>query len=149
MSTHTTTIDGITYTTKTLGATKGLCIMAKLISLFGRDGLDVLFKVAGSGLDEETKDKLFRGPEVVGRLLAAVAKNASEDEDEGGKGILVVKDLLVNLTADKVRVGSSGTPEDAVLEGPVLNHFDSHFDGRYMHLGEVVMWVAKCNFIGP
>lgn len=130
---HTKTIDGVTYTTRTLPATKGLVILPKLISMFGEAITGLFFAT-----DEEAREKLLSDPKVLGAVISAVATQAAETD-----GLLVLKDLLASTSADKVRVG------DAEVPGSIATHFDGHFAGRYRHLMEVAFWVGTCNFAGP
>lgn len=127
---HNTTIDGVTYTTKTLPASAGLVILPKLLSLFGEPVLKLFFVA-----DQAEKEALLKDPQVVASILHNISKNAAEDD-----GLLVVKDLLVNTSADKVKVG------DTDIEAAIPSHFDTHFQGRYGHLFQVAMWVASVNF---
>jgi hypothetical protein len=137
METKQQIIDGITYTTKTLPTTQGLVIMPKIVSLFGEPLLKLIFTVVGQGVPQEDRMKLFKSPEILGGLLGSIARNAAEND-----GLLVVKELLVATTADKVKIGEAFGANE-----PVMNHFDTHFAGRYMHLAEVAFWVASCNFL--
>ncbi len=133
MQPHTKTIDGVTYTTRTLPASRGLVIMPKLLALFGEPVLKLMFTA-----DADQRVELLQQPKIVAALLHGIATNASETD-----GLLVVKDLFETTTADKVRIG------DAEVEGSILSHFDGHFAGRYAHLAAVALWVATCNFIAP
>jgi len=130
----TTVIDEITYTTKTLSASAGLVILPKLLALCGESVLKIFF-AAG---DEETRAALLAEPRVVAQILHGMATNAAETD-----GLLVVQDLFINTTADKVRIG------ETEVEGSIATHFDTHFAGRYAHLAAVAMWVAQTNFIAP
>jgi hypothetical protein len=130
---HTKTIDGITYKTRTLPASKGLVILPKLLALFGEPVLKLMFTA-----DEDQRTELLKEPKILASILHQIAKQAAEDA-----GLLVIRDLMEGVNADKVKVG------DAEIPGEVHTHFDGHFAGRYTHLAAVSMWVASCNFTGP
>lgn len=145
MDTHTKTFDGVVYTTTTLPTTNGLKVMVKLIALFGEQGLKVLFNVLGKkDISDEAREEILKSPAVIGQILGAVARSAAEDSEDGGRGILVVKDLLVATKADRVKIGDAEGKDESVHM-----HFDTHFQGRLPHLAQVVIWVGWCNFIGP
>ncbi len=135
MNKHTKVIGGITYTTTTLPATKGLVIMPRVLKLFGATILKILFEAES----DEDRQALLSDPQVIAALLTEIAGNAAEDN-----GLLVVVDILQTTTADKVKIGDT-----TVSDVRVTDHFDEHFSGRYAHLAEVTMWVASCNFGEP
>ena len=133
MKTHHTTIDGVTYSAKTLPATQGLIVMPKLLAIFGEVLLKIVFAV-----DDDERDELIRDPATIAAFLGRMALNAAETN-----GLLVVKELFEGVEADKVKVGEVDVP------GPVLAHFDNHFSARYGHLFQVAAWLAVLNFLGP
>ena len=139
---HTKIIEGVSYTTTTLPATRGLLILPRLIALFGEPILKLIFTTSqelGEGDDAgEAMGELLQDPKVMATILHGMAANAAEDN-----GLLVIKDLMMSTEADKARMG------EAEVQGNVHQHFDTHFAARYTHLAQVAMWVASCNFIGP
>lgn len=132
---HETTIAGIQYKMKELPASEGLVIMPKLISLFGQPILKMLLSTSDAEQEEMFENKA---------VLAGIITQVSERAVAAEAGLLILRDLMVGVTADKVRISP-----DATVEGSVREHFDTHFARRYMHLVEVAMWVAKVNFIEP
>ena len=145
MDTHTKTIDGIGYTTTTLPTSNGLRVMVKLVALFGETGLKVLFDVLGKeGLSDEAREEILKSPAVIGKILGAVARSAADDGEDGGRGIMVVKDLLIGTKADRVKIGDAEGRDESVHM-----HFDTHFQGRFAHLASVAVWVGWCNFVAP
>lgn len=132
VNTHTQTIDGITYTAKTMPATVGLVILPKLIAMVG----EPIVKLMTS--EKEVRDELVKSPAVLAAVLTSIATSAAKTD-----GLLVVKDLLAGVECDKVRIGETEVP------GSADTHFDTHFAGRYKHLAEVAMWVITCNFVAP
>lgn len=127
---HKTTIDGVQYKIRTLPTTVGLVVLPKIIAMVGEPVVKLLTT------DDETREELFESPAVIAAVLMAMAKNAAETD-----GLLVVKDLMAGLEADKVRIG------EAEVAGSVEQHFDTHFAGRYKHLASVVMWLMSAHFI--
>jgi hypothetical protein len=69
-------------------------------------------------------------------MLAAVSDKIAE-----ANVLQLLKDLLETTNADKVRIGEAEAP------GSVVVHFDTHFQGRYLHLLKVAMWVGQVNFM--
>ncbi len=128
---HSKVINGITYTTKTLPASTGLVIVPRILALMGE-------KVAALMFAASDAEGLLEDPKIRGAIFANLAKNAAETD-----GLLVLRDLLETTKCDKVKIG------DVEVEGSVRDHFDDHFQGRYMHLIEVALWVAQVNFLGP
>lgn len=133
IKTHTKTIDGLAYTTRTLPATQGLVILPKIIALCG-EALAGLFIAT----DDQARRELLQDPAVVGRVIGTIAERAADSD-----GLLVLRDLLASTECDKIQIGEAEVP------GSVAEHFDSHFAGRYQHLVSVALWVAQCNFIAP
>ncbi len=130
---HTRDFSGTTYTTKSLAASKGLVIMPKLMALFGEALVGLFFATS-----DEDRETLLSDPKVLAAVISSIAEKAAETD-----GLLVVKDLLIDTHADRVRVG------DAEVPASVHAHFDHHFSGRYRHLVEVAIWVGSCNFMAP
>ena len=130
---HSKTIDGITYSTKTLPASTGLVILPKLMNLFG-EALTGLFFAT----DDAERKELFEDPKVIAAAISTIAEKAAASD-----GLLVLRDLLSSTEADLVRVGEAEVP------GSVFTHFDGHFAGRYRHLIEVALWVGSTNFAAP
>lgn len=130
---HTRDFSGTTYTTKTLAASRGLVIMPKLMALFGEALVGLFFATS-----DEDRETLLSDPKVLAAVISSIAEKAAETD-----GLLVVKDLLIDTHADRVRVG------DAEVPASVHAHFDHHFSGRYRHLVEVAIWVGSCNFMAP
>jgi hypothetical protein len=120
------------YTTKLLPASKGLVIVPMIISLFG-EALTALFMAP-----EGTVGELIKNPKVVAAVVSKLAERASERN-----GLSVLRDLMIGLRADKVRIGEAEVP------GSVEEHFDTHFAGRFGHLVEVALWIAQENFLEP
>lgn len=151
------TIDGVTYTATTLPATKGLVLFPRLVSLFG-DGIVSLVVASDELPDDEDTDsgdvfqriiaKLVvaaQSPSTLAMVLARVANTAADPEGIfKGQGLLVLKQMLDGVTADKVRIGG-----DAETSGTnVLEFFDTHFQGRLKHLLAVCVWIGQINFFG-
>jgi hypothetical protein len=134
ITSHTTVIDGIGYTTKTLPATEGLALLPRLIRLAGDKAMTLLM-----GVDSGDVDALLSEGEVVAALLVGMAERASDDDD----GWTIARQILKYTTADKVRIG------EAEIPGSVAEHFDTHFAARYQHLLEVCVWAARVGFGGP
>jgi hypothetical protein len=130
---HSRDFSGVTYTTKTLPASRGLVIMPKLMSLFGEALVGLFFATS-----DEDREALLGDPKILAAVISSIAEKAAEAD-----GLLVIKDLLADTHADKVRVG------DAEVPASVHSHFDHHFAGRYRHLVEVAIWVGSCNFMAP
>lgn len=139
---HSITIDGIYYTTKTLPAIQGLVVMPRLVNLVGYKTLALIFgayQEAGS----EGATALFSDMTVTAAVIANIAKNLAEKRPGDPDPTDVLKDALIDTTADKVDFGAGP------VQGSVYEHFDEHFGANYMHLLKVVGWVGAVNFIGP
>jgi len=149
---HSTVIDGITYTTKTFPATPGLDLIQRLSAMVGPDLatvifasdddgtggiLDLLKSVAEPG-DEEDGSAMLQA-----MALAAAAIGKAAERAQPGEFAAFAKALLSRTTADKVTIGDAEGP------GIVATHFDDHFAGRYLHLLEVCIWVARVGFVRP
>jgi hypothetical protein len=131
---HTEMIDGKTYHTKTFPATEGLVILPKLMALLGDSVVSLIFGVEGDQLD-----KLFADPKIVGAVIVDVAKRAADND-----GFLVLRDLLKYTECDQCDIGG-----DAPIKGSVYEWFDRHFEGDYLHLLNVCVWVARVSFAKP
>ncbi len=125
-------IDGITYTTTTMPATRGLQILPKLVDLVGEDGITLLMATT-----DEDQNSLMANREIMAALVTGIASRATEG------GLLVLKELLELTTCDKIKIG------DNYIEGSVYKNFDDHFAGRYMHLISVAIWVGRVSFGRP
>jgi len=134
VKTHTETIDGKVYHTKTFPASEGLVILPKLMALLGDSVVSLIF-----GVEESQLDKLFSDPKIVGAVIVDVAKRASE-----GDGVLVLRDLLKYTDCDQVDIGAA-----APVKGSVHEWFDNHFAGDYLHMLNVCVWVARVSFGKP
>lgn len=132
MKTQSEVIDGITYTTRTMPATQGLMILPKLVNLVGENGLTLLMATS-----EDERASLMENKEVVAALITSIADRASDG------GLLVLKELLELTTCNKIKIG------DNEVEGSVLENFDDHFAGRYVHLITVAIWVGRVSFGQP
>jgi hypothetical protein len=130
---HTTVIDGKTYTCKTFPATEGLVILPKLISVLGEAVTNLVF-----GVDDAELAEAMSNPKIIGAMLVKISERVSEND-----GLLVLKELLAYTSCDQVKVG------DAEINQSVYDRFDSHFAGDYMHLINVVSWVARASFGNP
>ena len=125
-------IDGITYTTTTRPATRGLEILPKLVDLVGEDGITLLMATT-----DEDQNSLMANREIMAALVTGIASRATEG------GLLVLRELLELTTCDKSKIG------DNYIEGSVYKNFDDHFAGRYMHLINVAVWVGRVSFGRP
>lgn len=134
VTSHTTIISGITYTTKTLPATEGLAMLPRIIRLAGEKAMTLLMGVQSSDVDA-----LLSEGEVMAALLVGMAERASDDQEGWG----LARQVMRYTTADKVRIGDSEIP------GSVFEHFDTHFAARYQHMFEVCVWAARVGFGGP
>jgi len=126
-------IDGITYTTQLFPTTDGLILMAKLGDLLGETGLAVVI-----GAATDPSKSLAGEASLLAPMLGNIASRAAEND-----GLLVIKDLLRYTKCDKIKIGSNE------VTGSAYDHFDDHFQGRYMHLMRVAVWVARASFVGP
>jgi len=141
---QSTVIDGITYTTETLPAISGLVVIPRLVALFGREVLALLFGLMGdAGVDEDAIEALIADPKVLAAIVANVATNIATAQTKEDP-TTVLRDVLRTTRADKVDIGATSP-----VEGSVYEWFDSHFSARYAHLMKVVGWVARVNFFGP
>ncbi len=130
---HSTVIDGITYTTVTFPATEGLDLMQRFAALVGPDVAALVL-----GVDDDEAQAVLGVPEVAVAIVTKAAERGAPGDFSS-----MAKALLVHTTADKVAIGS------AEVAGGVAKHFDGHFAGRYLHLLEVCIWVARVSFARP
>jgi len=138
VDTHTTEIDGLTYTTTTLPATKALQLLPQLVLLFGQDGLAM---VLAAGVDQ-VKQLLATQPEMAAALFARAAAAA---DSEDGHGLDQTAKLILQATrCEQVQIGDNYVPAPV---GAV--YFDSHFKRRYRHLFDVCYWVCTQSFVEP
>lgn len=116
-------IDGVTYTSTKLLASRGLSLLPRLVNLFGPilDGILV-------GKGENAFDP---------RVLLLVAARAAEDDSLPK----LCKDLLADMSASEVAGLKGG--------GKVVQHFDMHFAGDYVHLVKVVLFALMHSFKAP
>lgn len=128
---HHKKIGDITYEVNILTASEGLVIFPKLVALFGTPLLKLVL-----GTSEKERKEAFSNSDVMAAALNNLATNAAEND-----GLLVLRDLMKGVAADKVRIS-----EEAIVAGSVSDNFDTHFAGNYMHLFEVAFWVAQVNF---
>lgn len=133
IATHTNTIDDKSYSCKTFPATEGLIILPKLITLLGEEVTNLVF-----GTDDDQLQELMGNPKVLGAMLVKISERVSEVD-----GLLVLKELLRYTTCEQVKVG------EAEISASVYDRFDTHFAGDYMHLLQVVQWVARASFANP
>jgi len=151
---HSTSIDGIAYTTETFPATQGLDLVQRLAAMVGPDlatliftsdddgtgGIWELFKsmAVESGAESDDGEVMLQA-----MALAAAAIGKAAERAQPGEFASFAKALLARTTADKVTLGDTEAP------GLVATHFDDHFAGRYFHLLEVCIWVARVGFVRP
>jgi|GEM_PF-5537164 len=128
---HTQEIDGITYTCRTFPASEAVKILPRLIALFGARVVQIAMQAGPDQLEH-----YMAQPEILAAIVTEAAKAGAEDPE----GWIVLKDLMANVTADKIRIGTSEVP------GSASTHFDDHFTGRLMHLVKVAVWVATKSF---
>lgn len=160
---HSTDIDGVRYTTQTYPATEGLELMRRLAAMLDSNMVGQALMLAddepaegetpadGESAEGETPAEGEPGkaaaPTVKDimantELLLTFLIGAAQQSKPGEWGKLV-KDLLKYCVADKVKVGQ------AIVPAKVLDKFDSHFAGRYMHLFKVCVWCARVGFAEP
>jgi len=128
-----TVIDGIPYTAKLFPTTEGLVLMPRLADLLGEAGLAIIIGAAQDPAKALEGDATILAP-ILGNIAARAAEN---------NGLLVIKDLLKYTRCGKIKVGAQE------CDDLVINHFDDHFRGRYMHLFRVAIWVARASFVEP
>ena len=128
-----TEIDGLVYTTKLFPTTEGLIIMPKLADLLGESGLAIVIGAAQNPVEALSGDAGILAP-----ILGNIASRAAENN-----GLLVIKELLQYTSCKNIKIGSNE------VAGDVITHFDEHFQGRYMHLMKLAVWVARASFVRP
>lgn len=141
--THTTVLEGLTYTAHTLPATRALNLLPKLALVLGAEGLELFMRLEAqaseAGTPEERSDlrrALMGSPEVVAPLFAYACANA----DAAGGFSAVAREILQTTTCTGIKIGSNA------IEAKVCDHFDDHFKGRLMHLFHVCVWAAQASF---
>jgi hypothetical protein len=117
------TIDGLVYTSTKLGAIAGVDLLPKLSALLG----DAVLRLILTGSSE-----VLRDPGVAAAIFVRVSERA-------GSG-LPIKDLLKRVKCNALR--PIGKP------GSVVDGFDDHFAGEYVHLLNVCEFAARHNFLG-
>lgn len=130
---HRTTIDGVTYTTRTFPATEGLDLIQRLVRLLGPDAMRLVLE-----LEDHEAGAVLGEAAVVAAMVSGAASRA-----EPGEFASMAKAVLKYTHADQVTIG------DAVVAGSVATHFDTHFAARYQHLMEVCIWAARASFGTP
>jgi len=133
VKTHTTVIDGKSYSCQTFPATEGLIILPKLLAMLGEEVANLVFAT-----NDEQLDGLMDSPKVLAAMMVKISEKAAEND-----GLLVLKDLLKYTSCEQVKVGDAEIPQS------VYDRFDSHFAGEYLHLFKVVGWVARASFGNP
>ena len=131
---HTQEIDGITYTCRTFPASEAVKILPRLIALFGARVVQIAMQAGPDQLEH-----YMAQPEILAAIVTEAAKAGAEDPE----GWIVLKDLMANVTADKIRIGTSEVP------GSASTHCDVHLPGRLMRLVKVAVWVATKSFSVP
>lgn len=132
---HTTTIDGITYTTRTFPASEGLVLIGQIVTVLGQRALDLLM-----AHNDKSTSEILADPKILG-ALAITAAQGSEKLPGGLPGFC--RDLLKYTEADRVQIG------EAQGKGNLVTHFDTHFAGRYKHLMDVCIFVMRVGFANP
>jgi len=130
---HSTTIDGVTYRTRTYPATEAIDLLQRLARIVGEKVLALVMQV-----EDAEASLLAREAAVMVAIVSGAAERAAP-----GEFSQLAKSLLHHTTSDQVRIGETQVP------GSVVDHFDTHFSGRYRHLLEVCIWAARLGFGGP
>lgn len=135
------TIDGIEYTTKTLGGEAGFRCWKRLLKVIGSGGMRLLL------MSPEEKDRAIKKgitPEQLeSQISGAILDHVIERVEEIDLGF--VKELLSETRAPVHLAGA----EKPLSDQNVADHFDEHFAGRPMHLTNVLQFVIRHNFSGP
>lgn len=133
-------IEGTTYTTEIFPATAGVDLGQWLAKVFG-DALLALFVSLpddeADGLVEDIKNGAL-GNDVMAPILAALV-GVCKTADPGELSSLA-KALLAR---------TEFVPAEGQKAVPVALYFDEHFAGRYMHAGQVCLWVMRASFVRP
>ncbi len=115
--------------------------MPRLVSLLGKETMQIIFGAGTEGFEE-----LMEDPRVLAAIVANISSGLSEREQNKEDPMAVLKDILATTTAAPLDIGAEEPLQDG---GSVYTHFDDHFAGEYMHLFKVVGWVANVNFMKP
>jgi hypothetical protein len=141
--THTTVIDGLTYTASTLPTTRALALLPKLAAVLGSDGLELLMRLETEAAEAATPEAksamrgaLTASPETIAPLFTFACANA----DAAGGFSAIALEILQNTRCTGIRIG------DNAIDAMVHEHFDRHFKGRLMHLFHVCVWAAQASF---
>ncbi len=118
----TLSIDGLKYTSAKLPASTGLEVWPRLTALLG---VTFTRSIATGSLQGATPDVFVR-----------IADRAMRD----GLAPLVT-DLLARMQVNRL----AGLAKD----GPVMDDFDEHFAGEYLHLVKVCVFAIAHNLRGP
>lgn len=125
-------IDGLVYTSTKWPATEALTLLARTALVLGETGL----QVAVSGKEGELS--------FTDRLAAKAATR------EGVRGLIFMARALAedeNLPHDLLR-GLKVSRVDGGAAGVLGKAFDAHFGGEFLHMGRVVEFVLRHNFLG-
>ena len=144
-------VDGVEYHVQALPATEGACIMAKVMSCADPESITALF-----AMDADTRSALLTSDD---ETLAMVRVQAvmSIVRSLGEEMVHLLKRMLATTTANKVQI--PGAPDfdgsaqitggNVPAEWSIKEHFDTHFQGRYMHMFSVFVAVGSALFKGP
>jgi hypothetical protein len=134
IQTHTTVIDGLTYTSTTLPTRASLRLLPRLIQLFGAEELALMLAVGPDALFEH----IDADPELSGNVLLRAAKAAADGDYSLDETAVMI---LQTTRCEQVRIG------DNVVSARVdEHHFDAHFAARQKHLLKVCHWVCVHSF---
>lgn len=159
-------VDGVHYTTSTFPAGEGIDLLHRFCRLIDENEVAAAFlgtedgpgllaeldKLAALLPDEDGEDTQEVTAEELGEYLSAASGVARmvfgcARRAELGEVSAFMRALLMRTETDELKVGdlapSDGGPRG---KGNVGEHFDSHFQGRFLHLLKVVWWVARLSF---
>lgn len=140
ITTHSTTIDGVNYTTSTYPAMLGLELMGRMSRCVSASHLKLLVHEDMDGsLSVEQLTSLLSDPATIAQIGLHVIQRAAELGD-----MKLARDLLAfTESPDGIQIGA------AKAKGSVHEHFDDHFAGRYGHMLKVCIWAARVGFGAP
>lgn len=135
---HVQRIDGKLYKCKTFPASDGLRLLPRIISLLGEEVANLVFSV-----DDDGMSVLMGDGKVRAAIMVKIAERAEEND-----GLLVLRDLMKYTTFVREHE-EKGAPAPVEVPTPLLDIFDEHFAGDYLHLLNVAMWVGRASFGNP
>jgi hypothetical protein len=134
MKTVTREIDGIAYHCQQLPATDGVRVFRTLTKIAGEKLIELI-----ATADNDERTALLSDRSIIARLVSHIADNTADTDIE------LLRSLTAGMTCDQVTYKGVEKP----TKGDVFQHFDSHFAGRYMHLGKVLWFAIEVNFANP